>query len=319
MHEASAAAPAERLDHEIGRRRLRARDLRSNARVSRREPVIAQRRPVSANGPIERIATARVDRVVERLRIEIGAEPLDVRAEADAAGEIERGVHAETAVLGQRIHEMRERAAARVREVVAFGKEGARDRRARRAELVRETRRMQPGGVDDRPRRQRERAVARRAFELHRGAGRTRGRAARVRGDRAAGSFEVASQRQHERVAVDDAGRRRPETRDCLHVRLETLDVARRRVARDRSRRWPRPTRARRRACHAELPGSRRAACHSGGAGRACCRNTRTTAVYPRRTGAPSSSRADSRARRESLRSCAPTSLRRSLRSSRAR
>ncbi len=46
-----------------------------------------------------------------------------------------------------------------------------------------------------------------------------------MRRDRAARGFEVAAQREHERVAVDDAGRWRQESGQCTHLWFESLHV----------------------------------------------------------------------------------------------
>ncbi|SRR5260221_10005335 len=47
----------------------------------------------------------------------------------------------------------------------------------------------------------------------------------RTKGNDAAGSLEISLQRQHETMAVDDAGRRRRQSGHCLELRLERVHL----------------------------------------------------------------------------------------------
>ena len=62
--------------------------------------------------------------------------------------------------------------------------------------------------------------------------------------ERRAGGLGLALQREHEAVAVEDAGRGRVQRADAGQRRLQRSRLARPTAARDRRRRWRRPVRA---------------------------------------------------------------------------
>ena len=133
----------------------------------------------------------------------------------------------EPAVLGHGIDEVRERALAAAGEIAALRVARLRQRRARQREEARDVERVKARGIDDDAPADLGRLAVDVAPEKHELADALAGRAARAQRERAARALEVGEQREHQRVAVDDSGQRRPESRDRAHVRLEDRDLSR--------------------------------------------------------------------------------------------
>src|SRR5690349_2574697 len=103
MHEARDAVAARSLDLEVARRLARSRGLRPDARVAGRERVVGTAGPVAPDRRVEARRARGIDLVGDAL------DPLDIRAEARLAAEVERHVHAEPAGLRNGIDQARKR------------------------------------------------------------------------------------------------------------------------------------------------------------------------------------------------------------------
>src|SRR5436309_2728232 len=140
------------------------------------------------------------------LRVWNSPSEFDVGAEAGLAGQVERHVHAEAAGLGHRVDQAGKRRAARERVVIALRIELARRELARVAfDAFRHARGLQTRAVDEQPgpylfiSRSQDDSVGSN-FGLVQGTLQREHRAVRL---------GVAEVREHQRVAVDDAGRGR--------------------------------------------------------------------------------------------------------------
>ena len=202
-------------DHKVGRLFTRTGQLRPDAAIVRHQRSIGQARPIGSNALIKGIRTARIDGVA------LVIDPLDVRAEAHAAGKVERDMHAEPAIDRRRIDQPREDRPSGEGEIVAFGKHERRHFLGRVIlDLPRQRLRAEPGGIHHRIEFHGA-GVA--AAELHFPVRRRVGHALdrRFERDAAAAIFQFAPQRQHVAVTVDDAGFRRRQCADAGKLRLE--------------------------------------------------------------------------------------------------
>ena len=163
--------------------------------------------PASSGGSRRRRRRFAPDRRRSRSPRPVDVEPLDVGAEARLAGEVERQMHAEAAGLGHRIDQARERRPSGEREVVALGEPLARHapaaspsmRRASAGALSPAALTSTPASISigaSPPTRSRSRRRERPRFR------------AAAQDERAAGVLEIALVGEHQRVAVDDPGRR---------------------------------------------------------------------------------------------------------------
>src|SRR2546422_212134 len=183
-----------------------------DARVARQQRAVGKRGPVAPDRGIEALGATRVYVVADAL------DPFDVGAEAGLAGQVERHVHAEAAGLWHRVDQAGERRAARERVVIALRVELARCELARVAfDAFRHARGFQSRAVDEQPRlylfipRSQNDPVGN-SFGFLQGTLQREHRAVRL---------GVAEVREHQRVAVDDAGRGRVERGDAVQLGLE--------------------------------------------------------------------------------------------------
>src|SRR5256886_3905362 len=212
MHQPAHAVLARPLDEEIGCRLARSSGLRPDARVARQQRAVGKRWPVAPDRGIEALGATRVYVVADAL------DPFDVGAEAGLAGQVERHVHAEAAGLGHRVDQAGKRRAARERVVIALRVELARREPLRVAfDAFRHARGFQTRAVDEQPgpyllisRSQNDSVGSN--FGLVQGTLQREHRAVRL---------GVAEVREHQRVAVDDAGRGRVERGDAVQLGLE--------------------------------------------------------------------------------------------------
>ncbi len=203
------------LDDEIGRRLRRAADLGADAGITGLQGAVAQARPVAPNRGVESRAARPVDLVVDC------GNPFDIGAEAGLAGKIEGDVDAEPARRRHRIDEPAERCAAAQGEIHAAAEIGGRDRVAGDAfDGAGQFRGIKPGGVDQVTAANGAGLVAA-GFELEAVGANPPAEDRGAQRDRRTGSLGLALVGEHQRVAVDDPGRRRQEGRDAVQFRLE--------------------------------------------------------------------------------------------------
>ena len=182
-------------------------NLRAHAAVGGLQRAITQARPVAPDGLLAGRCTLHVDAVVDGLGLGAVGEPFQVGPEACLACQVEREVHAEPGAVGRGVDKARERRAAGECEVGALGKPLVRHvLRCQAVHAARHAACVQASGIDDDARRQLERAG--RGLDLHHrrpSAIEVNRDHARLHGHRAAMRFDVALQREHQAVAVDDA------------------------------------------------------------------------------------------------------------------
>ena len=119
-------------------------ELRADAGIVGGERPVGELRPVAPDRRVEAVAPARVKAVVDPL------DPLGVRPEAPAPGEVERQVRPEPVALGHRVDEVREGHPGREPEVVALAVEDpARPGRAEPLDPRRHLAREEAAGVDE--------------------------------------------------------------------------------------------------------------------------------------------------------------------------
>ena len=207
------------LDDEIAGGFGRTRHLGPDAGVARLQRAVRQIRVVAPDRPVKLLLQAGFERIV-RCRQPAG----HVRPELALAAEIKRDVNAQAGVIRHRVHQMSERRPPAQREVVALGVKRRRHPLGRKTgEGAGHVLGVQAGRIDQPPATQRERffpAGVQRDSIRHNLSGHHRGA-----GDqRRAGPLGVAQQRQHQAVAVEDAGRFRIQPGDRPHRRFQAAD-----------------------------------------------------------------------------------------------
>src|SRR6185437_4328346 len=204
------------LDDEVAGRLAGGDDLRPYAGIAWLQRAVPQRGPVAADGGIEGIAAPDIDGVVDRV------DPFDVGAEARLAGEVEGEVDAEPGLLRHRVDQMRERRLAGQGEIDAAAEIVARDARRRYpGDAAGERRRIEPGAIDQHAAGEPHRLGAA-DFQLEPVGGGPAALDRRPADDHRASSLGVALIGEHQRMAVDDAGRGRDEAADRGEIRLKT-------------------------------------------------------------------------------------------------
>ncbi len=129
-------------------------------------------------------------------------------------------MHAKPAGFGHRIDQVRKRRPRAATEIVSLGEIGWRDQFDRHAlDATRDRGCAEPRGIDQKPAFKARRRVAAGA-EFDPVTGRLGMQQWGVKGQRRAGIFGFSTQRQHERVAVDDAGGRRQQGSVAIQRRL---------------------------------------------------------------------------------------------------
>src|ERR1700722_18112170 len=192
-----------RLQEKIRGRAARPRDLRPDAGIGRLQRVLRQAWPISSDGGIEGGRPPGIDVIIDRV------DPFDVRSEFGLSREIEGGMHAEAACGRHRIDEAGEGRAPAQGKVIALGEMQWRALGGRPADnRARERLRAEPGGVYDHTGGDPHgRGAA--GFDDKPSLNGATGEDWRSERDRGAMGLRVAPERQHEGVAVDNAGRGR--------------------------------------------------------------------------------------------------------------
>ncbi len=204
------------VDAEIRGRLAGPGDLRANSGVRRLQRPIRKARPVAADRGVKALTALRIHTVLAPL------DPLHVRPEARAPGQIEREVNAEPALLGQRVDETLERSPAAEREVVALGEVRRRDMAGRKAlHDPRHGGRLYAGAVDQQLRTQRRLRPVH--PDQHARLLEHQSRDFAAAGERGAAALCIREQRQHVGLRIDDAGERGVQCRNARKLWLQRL------------------------------------------------------------------------------------------------
>ena len=187
-------------DHEIGRLFAGPGEFGPDAAIIGDQRPLWHARPIGANAIVEGIGATRIDGVAFMI------DPFDVRAEAHAAGKVQRDMHAEPAIDRRRVNQPRKHRLSGKAEIVALGENERRHLVGRVTfDAARQRLRAKAGRIDHCVESHRARIAA---AELHLPLRRYEGHALdrRLERDRAAAILQFAPQRQHVAMAVEHAG-----------------------------------------------------------------------------------------------------------------
>ena len=170
------------------------------------EGAVRELGPVTAHGAVEARAARRIDRKIHRVGI-VGFEPFDVGPKSHASGEIERQMHAEPARLRDRIDESGKARRSRMGEIGALGEEKTRstelrDPADRRGDRVR----PRSCRKNEMTRRNGQRSRGRRRLDLEFLGFFLAATQTVIEKNRASPILDLAKERQHQTMGIDEAG-----------------------------------------------------------------------------------------------------------------
>ena len=203
------------VDPEIEETTVRTGQFGPDARIGRLQPARVQRRPPTSN------ALGKTNRPGGIHGVILFLNPFDIRPETRLPRQVQGQMHAQAARFGHRVNQRVERVSAAVAEIdtpgqpllglLAVGKP---------APVPRQPRRSEPSGIDHPLRHHRARHLATHLQNVPAGCRiGTRSQHRSAAHELTTVIFQLTEQRQHQSVAVDDAGFRTPQRRPGGHRR----------------------------------------------------------------------------------------------------